>query len=407
MASQSAVQLTSPKQLVPFHRNGRCPPIRNESYSRTINWGFEAQQIFVSVFDGCVSVTTMSDPGPLRFGILGAAAIAPAAMIRPARATPGVEVTSIAARDPARARAFAERHGIARVASGYQELLDDPTIDAVYIPLPNSLHGIWTQRAVEAGKHVLCEKPFAANAVEAAQVSAAADASGRVVMEAFHWRYHPLTELMIDIVTSGELGEIHRLEAAFCFPLLKRHDIRWSASLAGGSLLDAGCYAVNQIRTLGVASTGSEPTVTHADATRTKDGVDANFAGSMRFDDGPSATMRCGFRNFRHPLNLHLIVSGSKGDLRAFNPIAPHILGHLRIRAEHGRRTEWADRTPSYTHQLHAFVAAIHDGLPFPSTASDAVKNMQVIDDLFRAAGMTPPTGSSQQGQDQRRPDVS
>ena len=349
----------------------------------------------------------MADPRPLRFGILGAAAIAPAAMIRPARATPGVEVTSIAARDPARARAFAERHGIARVASDYQELLDDPAIDAVYIPLPNSLHGIWTQRAVEAGKHVLCEKPFAANAVEAAQVAAVADASGLVVMEAFHWRYHPLMGQMIDMVTSGDLGEIHHLEAAFCFPLLKRHDIRWSASLAGGSLLDAGCYAANQIRTLGVALTGNEPTVTHADATRTTCGVDANFAGSMRFENGPSADMRCGFRNVRHPLNLHLNVSGSKGDLRAFNPIAPHILGHLRIRTKSGHRTEWADRTPSYTHQLRAFTAAIRDGSSFPSTTSDAVKNMQVIDDLLRAAGMTPPTGSSQQDQDQRPPDGS
>ena len=132
----------------------------------------------------------------LRIGTLGAARITPAALLKPASRLPEVTVSAVAARDPDRARRFADKHRIRRVHPSYQALLDDPAIDAIYNPLPNSLHAAWTLRAIEAGKHVLCEKPFTANAVEAAEVAAAAKASGLVVMEAFHYRYHPLARRM-------------------------------------------------------------------------------------------------------------------------------------------------------------------------------------------------------------------
>ncbi|MBW2314770.1 MAG: Gfo/Idh/MocA family oxidoreductase, partial [Deltaproteobacteria bacterium] len=126
----------------------------------------------------------------LRVGVLGAARIAPMALLRPARQVPGVEVSAVAARDVDKARRFAGKHGIPRVFESYDALLADPDVDAVYVPLPNGLHADWTIRAIEAGKHVLCEKPFTANAGEAERVAKAARASDRVVMEAFHWRYH-------------------------------------------------------------------------------------------------------------------------------------------------------------------------------------------------------------------------
>src|SRR5205823_14173805 len=128
----------------------------------------------------------------LRFGVLGAARIAPLAIVKPARQVDGVVVSAIAARDPERAKEFASKHGIPKVHTSYDALVDDPDIDAVYIPLPNGLHAQWTLRAIAAGKHVLCEKPFTANAAEAEQVADAAEASDVVVMEAFHYRYHPL-----------------------------------------------------------------------------------------------------------------------------------------------------------------------------------------------------------------------
>ena len=140
----------------------------------------------------------------LRIGTLGAARITSSALIKPARQIPEVTVAAVAARDPERARRFAAKHRIRRVHASYQALIDDPAIDAIYNPLPNSLHAQWTLRAIEAGKHVLCEKPFTANAAEAAEVAAAAAASGLVVMEAFHYRYHPLARRMQEVVGGGD-----------------------------------------------------------------------------------------------------------------------------------------------------------------------------------------------------------
>src|SRR5215212_2503761 len=146
----------------------------------------------------------------VRLGVLGAARIAPAAVVKPARNSAEAEVVGIAARDRARADAFATKHGIPRVFDTYADLLADPDIDAIYNPLPNGLHAQWTIAALEAGKHVLCEKPFTANAKEAEDVAAVATRTGLVVMEAFHYRYHPLAARMLEIVESGELGTVRR-----------------------------------------------------------------------------------------------------------------------------------------------------------------------------------------------------
>src|SRR5688500_19017014 len=152
---------------------------------------------------------------PLRFGILGAAKIAPRALIEPARLGLEAEVVAIAARDEQRARAFAEQHSIARVLQDYAALVMEANVDVVYNPLPMNLHAHWSIRALRAGKHVLCEKPFAANASEAEQMVAAAEAGGLVLAEAFHYRYHPLFERVLSIVESGILGSLRRLEGIF------------------------------------------------------------------------------------------------------------------------------------------------------------------------------------------------
>src|SRR3954467_14408500 len=144
----------------------------------------------------------------LRIGVLGAARIAPAALIKPASSNPSVSVDAVAARSPERAQAFATRHGIPRVHASYEELVTDPDLDAVYNPLPNGLHGRWTRAALAAGKHVLCEKPFTANAAEAREIADLGATSDRVVMEAFHYRYHPLALRIEQIIASGELGTL-------------------------------------------------------------------------------------------------------------------------------------------------------------------------------------------------------
>ena len=232
---------------------------------------------------------TGNGAAPLRIGILGAARIAPLALINPARENSEVVVAAVAARDVSRAQAFAAKHGIARVHDSYEALIADPDLDAVYNPLPNGLHGRWTQAALAAGKHVLCEKPFTANAAEAREIAELAANSDRVVMEAFHYRYHPLTLRVEEIIGSGELGKLERVEAALCFPLPKFSDIRYDYSLAGGATMDAGCYAVHMVRTFG----GSTPEVVSAQAKLRDPQVDRAMTAELRFAGGHTGRVRC------------------------------------------------------------------------------------------------------------------
>src|ERR1700757_825936 len=198
----------------------------------------------------------------LRIGVLGAARIAPSAITKPAKDNADVVVAAVAARDVSRARAFAVKHGIEHVHESYEALIADPDVDAVYNPLPNGLHGRWTRAALDAGKHVLCEKPFTANAAEAREVAELAAKSDRVVMEGFHYRCHPCALRVDEIIASGELGKLQRVEAHWCFWVPKSADIRYNYSLAGGALMDSGCYAVDMVRRFG----GSTPEVVSAQA---------------------------------------------------------------------------------------------------------------------------------------------
>jgi len=335
----------------------------------------------------------MTSTAPLRFGILGAARIAPSALVRPARRVPEAAVTAIAARDPAKARAFAAKHGIPRVHESYAALLADPELDAIYNPLPNSLHCEWTIRALRAGKHVLCEKPIASNAEEAERMAAAARESGRVLVEAFHWRYHPLADRMREILASGELGRIRHLEAWLCFPMLPPGDIRWRLDLAGGALMDAGCYPVSMVRHLAKATDpSSEPEVLGARSWLRSPGVDRRTEAELRFSDGRTGKIGCSMLS-RTLLWTSIRVRGEAGELRVANPIAPQFWHRLRVRTAAGSRAERVAGEATYTHQLRAFVDAVRRGVPLPTDPDDAIANMRVIDAIYRAAGL-PPRGN-------------
>ena len=167
-------------------------------------------------------------------------------------------MAAVASRDVSRARAFAAKHGIARAHGSYEALIADPDLDAVYILLPTSVHGRWTRATLDAGKHVLCEKPFTANAAEAREIAELAAKSDRVVMEALQYRYHPLTVRVEQIIASGELGKLERVEIAVCVLLPKRSNANvYDYSLAGGAMMDAGVYTVNMLRTFGGSTPGS------------------------------------------------------------------------------------------------------------------------------------------------------
>lgn len=319
----------------------------------------------------------------MRIGVLGAARIAPLALLKPARENAEVVVAAVAARDVSRAQAFADKHGIARVHQSYEALIADEGLDAIYNPLPNGLHGRWTRAALDAGKHVLCEKPFTANAAEAREVAELADASDRVVMEAFHYRYHPLSLRVEEIIASGELGKLERVEAALCFPLPKFSDIRYNYSLAGGATMDAGCYAVDMVRTYG----GSTPEVVSAQAKLRDSQVDRAMTAELRFSGGHTGRIRCSMWSL-DLLQLSAKVVGDRGELRVLNPVTPQAFHRLTIRSAEGKRVERFSRRPSYAYQLDAFAGAVLRGEPVKTTPKDAIENMTVIDAVYSAAGL-------------------
>lgn len=320
---------------------------------------------------------------PVRIGILGAARIAPLALIKPAKGRGDVVVAAVAARDTARANQFAARHGIGTAYGAYEDLIADPELDAVYIPLPNGLHGRWIRAALDADKHVLCEKPFTANAAEAADIAQRASTSDRVVMEAFHYRYHPLALRVEEIIASGELGKLLHVETAMCFPLPKFSDIRYSYALAGGATMDGGCYAIHMARIFG----GGTPEVISAQA-RLRDGqVDRAMTAELRYPAGHTGRIRCSMWS-TSLLEMSARVVGEHGELRVFNPVLPQLYHRLTVRTVKGKRVERLPRRASYDYQLDAFAGAVLRGERIKTTPQDAVENMTVIDAVYRAAGL-------------------
>ncbi len=351
----------------------------------------------------------------MRIGILGAANIAAAALVKPASRVDGVECVAVAARDGNRAREYARRHAIPTAYDSYEALLADGTIDAVYIPLPNGLHGTWTMHAIEAGKHVLCEKPFTANADEAREVAAVAATSGHrasressttpdrptrpdsatpperaitpdlVVMEAFHYRYHPLSQRILDILASGELGTIESVDATLCVPMPpSRRNIRWNYDLAGGSMMDLGCYGVHLVRTFA----GAEPVVTAATA-RVVDGTLDRFLNArLAFPDGVVGSVTVAMWSARL-FALRLDIRGTHARMRVSRPISPQFFAHIALHTRKGRRLERTTHRPSYEFQLEAFRDAVGGAATNLTPPPDSVANMAVIDAAYQAAGLT------------------
>jgi len=336
----------------------------------------------------------------LRIGTLGSSRISQPALIEPSASVPEVTVTAVAARELPRAEAFALRYGIPKAYGSYQEMLDDPDVDAIYNPLPNSLHGPWTLRAIAAGKHVLCEKPFASNADEAAQVAEAAAGSGLVVMEAMHYRYHPLIRRLCDVV--AELGGARHLQAWTSFAIASPGDIRYDFSLGGGAMMDGGCYALDCLRLLGAGNGPGdgpgdeqrEPSVTGAlaDPVTPDPGgaaADRSLAVRLEFPGGATGWFESTFtRDGKFRADLH--VTCPDGLVHLDNFIFPH-RGRL-VATKDGAvvADEAGDGETTYVHQLRAFAAAITSGDPVPTSAEHAAVTMRLIDDAYRAAGLAP-----------------
>jgi predicted dehydrogenase len=322
--------------------------------------------------------------GRLHFGVLGAAHIVPNALIKPAQQLTEVAVDAIAARDPARAHAFALTHGIPRVMSSYDEVVGASDIDAIYIPLPNSLHCEWTIRALRAGKHVLCEKPLAANEWEAERMAQVAQATGLVLAEALHYRYHPLASRVYQLLHDGTIGRIAELECHFSVPSLPMN-IRFDWDLAGGVTMDLGCYLLNMIHFF----SGCRLRVRKAAALIGPPNIDVAMEAILELEDGTTAHMSCSMAPDA-PAEARFAAKGECGELLVTNPVAPHHGHQLTLKTGDTMRQETIKGDTTYTHQLRAFVAAVRGEQSMATAGSDGILNMRLIDEVYRAAGLPP-----------------
>lgn len=319
----------------------------------------------------------------LRIGILGASKIAPAAMIAPAKANPNVELLAIAARDPTRAKAFADAHGVARAHESYAALIADPDINLVYNSLPPKHHLEWTMAALSAGKHVLLEKPSGMDADEARTMVAGARAFGRRLIEAFHYRYHPLFARVLQIIPS-ELGALRTAEAVFEVPIAKAPgEIRYDAGLGGGALMDLGCYPLQWLRHVA----REEPQVASATQILDAGGADISTIAGLRFPSGLIASLSCSMQPVSGKPMAALKVTGATGELTVLNPLAPQF-GHLLAwKGPDGKEFhETFPQRATYDYQLDAVASAIADVTPLPTEGEDIVATMRAIDAIKAAA---------------------
>ena len=319
---------------------------------------------------------------PVRIGVLSTARIVRQAILEAAAETPEVRLVAVASRDLERAQAYASAHGFDRAYGGYMALLADPEVEVVYNPLPNSLHMTWSIAALEAGKAVLCEKPLASNAAESAEIVAAAQRTGGRLIEAFHYRHHPMARAIIERVHSGVIGEIRELRATLKVPrsLMADDDIRFDPTLAGGATMDLGVYGVNLLR----AVAGKEPTVSAARATPISASIDGAMTVELAFPGDVRAELSCSL--IHDGFLAQFWARGTRGELTADNPFLPQLGNRLTVTVGGETTTERFDRTTTYVHQLRALAATVRGGAPTLTPGADGVRTMQVVDEIYRAS---------------------
>jgi xylose dehydrogenase (NAD/NADP) len=313
----------------------------------------------------------------LRWGLLSTARINDA-FLAGVGESEQCEVVAVASRDGTTARSYADVRGIARAHEGYDALLADPQVDAVYISLPNGLHLEWTQAALRAGKHVLCEKPMARDADAVAGAFDLAEAQGLVLAEAFMYRHHPQTRRLAQLVGEGAIGPLRAIRAHFDFVLGDPSDVRLAADLGGGALMDLGCYCVNAARML-----AGEPEAAGGVQVLGGDGVDVSFAGALRFPNGVVAHFDASFQTAD---GAGLEVVGDAGTLWLTDPWharAPQI----QLRDGRGARTIEIESVDSYRLEAEDLAAAVAGTAPPRLGRGDAVGQARALQMLYRAAG--------------------
>ena len=314
--------------------------------------------------------------GLVRYGFLTTARINDA-LLEGIRRTSLAEVVAVASRDRARAEAYADERGIPRAHGRYEDLLADPDVDVVYIALPNALHVEWTIRALEAGKHVLCEKPLSRDPAEVARAFDVANRAGRVLMEGFMYRHQPQVKRLKELVEEGAIGELRLVRAQFSFTLTRTEDVRWLPDLGGGSLLDVGCYCVNLLRNV-----AGEPEVVFGAQVLAEAGVDVRFAATMAFPRGVLGHFDCGFDV---PLRHEAEIVGSAGALK-LAPVFSVDEGVLELRR--GDAVERVDLPPTHRYALEVenFSRAVLGEEPPLLDGTESIAQARALDALLRSA---------------------
>ena len=324
----------------------------------------------------------------LKIGVLGVARITPETLVRPASEINGVELAGIASRERRRAQTFAAQYGINRVFDAYHALLDDPEIDAIYIPLPNSLHCEWAIRALEAGKHVLCEKPLSSNAHEARKMVSVADRTSLILMDALHYRYHPLMKRIRELVPS--LGPLVHIETRFCFLLPRFKDIRYHYSLGGGATMDVGVYTSDMIRQVAAASRNpallGNPQVIQAKAKLLGSNIDRFMEAELLWENGTSGYIINSIFSTQVP-GVELKVTGERGQLHVSNPVTPHHGHQIDVRIDGKSHHESVPGKTSYHYQLLEFERRIREECRSPDL-DESVATMEFLDAVYTAAGL-------------------
>jgi xylose dehydrogenase (NAD/NADP) len=312
---------------------------------------------------------------PVRYGVLSTAKIADKVLAGAKLAT-AAEVVAVASRDGSRAAAWARERGIPRAHGSYEALLADDDVEAVYLPLPNSMHLPWAERALEAGKHVLCEKPLSRRVADVEAAFDVAEREGRLLMEGFMWRYHPQTETLVSLVREGAVGEVRVVRAAFGWPV-PDSNVRWSAELEGGALMDVGCYCVSALRLL-----LGEPVRVSAEAVTGGDGVDVRMGGVLRFDGDVLGTFDCGLDFARRSA---IEVVGEEGRIVSADPFHGLSPDLRLIRPGEASAAIEVEAANPYALELDDFAAAVRGGGAPRLGRDDAVGQARVVEALYRA----------------------
>ncbi len=325
----------------------------------------------------------MAKATPLRWGLLGTARIN-RALIEPIRLSKNSILSAVASRSPDRAADYATTWGIPRFYSSYDALLADPEIDVIYNSLPNSLHAEWSVKAIQMGKHVLCEKPMTTSTNDMDAIISVAKNTGRVITEAFMYRHHPQTILVKQMVDNGEIGNLQLIRGSFCYTNTRSPDVRFDPDLGGGSLWDVGCYPISYARYI----TKNEPIEVYGHQVVGQTGIDLLYVGQMNFPGDAIAQFECSFIT---PFKVYIELTGDKGRIIIPEPYKPGINTKIIVERAGQVQSNRIKGAKLYQGEVEDIENAIMLGNPPRISLEDSRANIATIEALYKSARFASP----------------